>query len=182
MCVHTSHRPYGYPLPTLCSWQQMHKNLWYNSRHFCHHCTRCWLPCGTITITCISFNHIQLLLSMNHHVYQRWHLHSSRCFHYWPNTSRFIFLILQNSKISYLRCSSSPKKKLSQPTPHWLIPPLYNWGIWLLTQTCSCVFTRLCQCHLELERARKLSSFYLGHFSLSKSFDHITKDASVLHL
>ncbi len=26
------------------------------------------------------------------------------------------------------------------------------------------------------------SSFYLGHFSLSKSFDHITKDVSVFHL
>jgi hypothetical protein len=29
----------------------------------------------TKTITCVSFNHIQLLLSMTrHYVYQRWHL------------------------------------------------------------------------------------------------------------
>jgi hypothetical protein len=34
---------------------------------------------------------------------------------------------------------------------------------------------------LELEKARGPSSFYLGHFSSSKSFDHIIKDASVLH-
>ncbi len=26
MCVHTSHRPYGYPLHVLCSWQQTHQN------------------------------------------------------------------------------------------------------------------------------------------------------------
>jgi hypothetical protein len=29
-----------------------------------------------------------------------------------------------------------------------------NWVIWLLTQTCWCVFTLLCQCHSELERAK----------------------------
>ncbi len=43
-------------------------------------------------------------------------------------------------------------------------------------------FTWLCQCHLELEKAKGPSSFYLGHFFSSKSFNHITKDASVLHL
>jgi hypothetical protein len=52
----------------------------------------------------------------------------------------------------------------------------------LATQTCRCVFTWICQCQLELERARRPSSFYLGHFSSSKSFYHITKDASILHL
>jgi hypothetical protein len=61
------------------------------------------------------------------------------------------------------------------------IPFFNNWTIWLFTQTCRCVFTWLCHCHLELERARGPSSFYLGHFSLSKNFDHITKDASVFH-
>ncbi len=34
MCVNTSHQPYGYPLFTLCSWQQTHWNPWCNSRHF----------------------------------------------------------------------------------------------------------------------------------------------------
>ncbi len=34
--------------------------------------------------------------------------------------------------------------------------------------------------NLKLERARKLLFFYLGQFSLLKSFHHITKDASVL--
>ncbi len=48
--------------------------------------------------------------------------------------------------------------------------------------TYQCVFTRLCQCHLELERDKMPSSFYLGHFSSSKSFDHITKDVRVFHL
>jgi hypothetical protein len=31
---------------------------------------------------------------------------------------------------------------------------------------------------LELESARRPSFFYLGHFSSSKSFNHIAKDAS----
>ncbi len=47
--------------------------------------------------------------------------------------------------------------------------PLAIENIWLLTQTCRCVFTWLCQCHLELERAKGPSSFYLGHFSSSKN-------------
>jgi len=72
-CVHTSHRPYGYPPFTLCSWQWTHWNPWCNLQHLCRHCVKCWFPCGTTTITCISFNHIQLLLSMNWHcAYQIW--------------------------------------------------------------------------------------------------------------
>ncbi len=43
-------------------------------------------------------------------------------------------------------------------------------------------FTQLCQCHLEFERDNRPSSSYCGHFSLSKSFDHITKDANIFHL
>ncbi len=50
MCVHTSHRPYGYPPFTLCSWQRTHYNPWYNLRHLCRHYVRCWFPCGTRTI------------------------------------------------------------------------------------------------------------------------------------
>ncbi len=81
--------------------------------------TRCWLPCGTKTITCTSFNHIQLFLSMNWHcAYQRWHSHlSSRC-HCQLNTSKFISPILCNSKICCLWCNSSQEKELSKLTPH----------------------------------------------------------------
>jgi hypothetical protein len=35
---------------------------------------------------------------------------------------------------------------------------------------------------LEFKGDKRPSSFYLGHFSLSKSFNHITKDASNLKL
>jgi hypothetical protein len=35
---------------------------------------------------------------------------------------------------------------------------------------------------LELEEDKRFSAFYLGHFSLSKSFNHITKDANMFHL
>ncbi len=73
--------------------------------------------------------------------------------------------------------------------PLWLKPkkgtivieiPLIN--SWISTQKGWHVFTRLCQCHLELERARRPSYFYHGYFHLSKSFNHITKDASTLCL
>jgi hypothetical protein len=132
MCVHTSHQPYEYPPFMLCSWQRTHWNPWCNSRHLYHHCVRCWFPCGTKIITCISFNHIQLLSLMNQHcVYQRWHSHLNRCCHCRPNVSKFISLILHNSKICRLWCSSSQGKDLLQPTTHWLIPPFSNWSIWL---------------------------------------------------
>jgi hypothetical protein len=153
MCVHTSHQPYGYPPFTLCSWQWMHWNSRCNLRHLCHHCTRCWLPCGTKTITCASFNHIQFLLLTNrHYAYQRRHSHLRRRCHCRLNSSIFISLILRNSRICCLRCNSSQRKELLQLTPHWSIPPLSNWSIWLLTQTCQYVSTQLYQCHLELER------------------------------
>jgi len=61
MCVHTSHWPYGCPPLTLHPWQWAHWDLRCNSWHFCCHCVRCWLPCGTNTTTCTSFNHIQFL-------------------------------------------------------------------------------------------------------------------------
>ncbi len=103
MCVHTSHWPYGYPSFTLCSWQWMRLNPWCNLQHLCCHCTRCWFPCGTRTITCTSFNHIQLLLLTHQHcVYQRWYSHLSRCFHCRPNANKLTSLLLCNSRIYYL--------------------------------------------------------------------------------
>jgi hypothetical protein len=136
------------------------------NQHLCCHYVKCWFPCGTKTITYASFNHIELLSLTNwHYAYQRWHLHLSERCYCWSNVIKFISLILRNSRICYLRCNSSQRKDLLQLTPHWSISPLSNWGIWLLTQTCRCVFTWLCQCHLELEGDKKRSFFYLGHFS-----------------
>ncbi len=89
--------------------------------------------------------------------------------------------ILHNSRICCLGCNSSQGKELLQPTSHWSIPSLSNWDICLFTQTCRCVFTLLCQCHLEFKKDRRPSSFYLGHFSLWKKFNHIIKDAHVFH-
>jgi hypothetical protein len=108
MCVHTSHQPYGYAPFTLCSWQQMHWNPWCNLQHLCHHCTRYWFPRGMRTITCIFFNHIQLLSSTNWHcAYQRWHSHLSWHCHCWPNASGFTSPILRNSRICCIKCNSS---------------------------------------------------------------------------
>jgi len=131
MCVHTSHRPYGYTPLTLCSWQRMHWNPSCNLWHLCYHCARCWFPCQTKAITCASFHHIQFLSSMNQHcAYQKWHSHLSQCYCQ-PNTSGFTSQILCNLRLCYLWCSSSQIKELLQPTPHWSIPPLNNWSIWL---------------------------------------------------
>jgi hypothetical protein len=66
-------------------------------------------------------------------------------------------------------------------TPHWSIPPLNNWDIWMFTQTNICIFTWLCQCHLKLERTKRPSSFYLGNLSSSKNFNHIVKVARIFH-
>jgi hypothetical protein len=90
---------------------------------------------------------------------------TSQCCHCWSNASKFTSPILCNSRICCLQCISSQGKELSQLTPHWSILPFSNWNIRLLTQKCRCVFTWLCQCHLELEKAERPSSFYLGHFS-----------------
>jgi hypothetical protein len=70
-------------------------------------------------------NHIQLLsLTSWHCVYQRWHLHFNPHCHCQPNVSGFTSPSLRNSSICFLRCNSSQGKELSQPTPHWSIPPL----------------------------------------------------------
>ncbi len=117
MCVHTSHQPYGYPPLMLCSWQWMHWNSWCNLRHLCRHYTKYWFPRGMRIITCVSFNHIQLLSSMNQHcAYQKWHLHLSRHYHYRPNANGFTSPILHNSRICCLQCNSSQGKELLQLT------------------------------------------------------------------
>jgi hypothetical protein len=119
-------------------------------------------------------------LSTNWHcAYQRWHSHLNECCHCQPNVTRFISLILRNSRIYYLRCNSSQEKELLQLTPHWLISPFGNWDIWLLIQTCQFVVTWLCQCYLELEGDRGPSSLVTF---LCKFFYHITKDANIFHL
>jgi len=67
-------------------------------------------------------------------------------------------------------------------TPHWSVSPFSNWDIWVSIQTCQYVLMQLCQCHLQLERVRELSPFYLCYFFLSKNFNRIRKDASIFHL
>ncbi len=153
----------------LCSWQQMHQNLDAIRNTF-----------ATIT------------RDVGFHVGQKQlHAFLSTTF----NSSR------DESTLCLLKVAFALQLTLSLPTQcEWIYfpnfvqlnarkgtivthtPPINSspQGIWLFTQTCQ--FTRLCQCHLELEGDKRPSSFYLGHFFLSKNFDHITKDASILHL
>jgi hypothetical protein len=125
MCVHKSHRPYGYPPFMLCSWQRVHNNSLCSSWNLCCHCLRCWFLYGVKIITCTSIKHVQLLLLMNQHcAYQRWHSPFSQGCHCWPNTSRFTFLILCHTRICCLWCGSNQRTKLSQLTFYRSIPPL----------------------------------------------------------
>jgi hypothetical protein len=134
------------------------------------------------TIIHTFFNRVRLFLSMSwHYVHQRWNLLPSWCCHCQSNINKFASLILCNSRICYLRNNSSQRKELLWLTPH-KFPPFSNWGVWMSKQTSWCVLTQLCQCHVELQRTRRLSSFCLGYFSLSKNFNSITKDASIFHL
>jgi hypothetical protein len=72
--------------------------------------------------------------------------------------------------------------ELSQLTSHWSIPPFNNWNIQIFTQIGLCIFMWLWQCHLELGKTKRPSCLHIGYFSSSKSFNHIAKDVSVLHL
>jgi hypothetical protein len=46
----------------------------------------------------------------------------------------------------------------------------------------KCVFISLCQCHLELQRARGPSCSCFDYFSSSQKFNYIVKDANTLYL
>jgi hypothetical protein len=134
------------------------------------------------TITCASFNHIQLLSSMNQHcVYNDGICTLSNVVIMDPMWVDLFprFCVIQGFATLM---QFKPREKTMQLTPHWSSHLFSNWGIWLLTETCRCAFTRLCQCHLEFKMVKRPSSFYLGHFFWSKIFNHITKDANILHL
>ncbi len=119
MHVHTSHRCYGCPPFTLCPWQWIHKHPWCNSQHFCCHCKRCWLPCGTKTTTHIFFNHVSFLLSTSRHcVHQKWNSHLSWCCHCRSNTIGFTSSTLRNTRICYLQNNLNQIKELLWLTPH----------------------------------------------------------------
>jgi hypothetical protein len=93
---------------------------------------------------------------------------------YFPNLTQF--------KDCCLQCDSNQRKELSWLTPQWSIFPFNNWNLWMFTQTSWCVFTQLCQCHLELERVLKPSFFCFGYFSFSKNFNYIARNANIFHL
>jgi hypothetical protein len=93
----------------------------------------------------------------------------------------FISSILCHPTICCFQCGSSQRTKLLQLTPCRLIPPLSNGSIWMSTLVGGCVFTQLCQCHLEFERIR-MPSFCLGYISSAKKFNHIAKAVGILHL
>jgi hypothetical protein len=65
--------------------------------------------------------------------YQRWHSHLNQRCHCRPNANGFTSLILRNSRICYIGCSSSQRTEPLQPTPNRSNPPFSNWGIWLFT-------------------------------------------------
>jgi hypothetical protein len=92
-------------------------------------------------------NHIQLLSLMSWHcAYQRWHFHFNPHCHCQPNVNGFTSPILRNSSMCFLRCNSSQRKKLLQPTlsqPHFgqvwgWSPTLRKVGSWLKRRCRKC--------------------------------------------
>jgi hypothetical protein len=167
----------------LRSWQQTYWNPWCNLQHFCRHCTRCWFPHGMRTITCVSFNHIQLFLSTNWHcAYQRWHSHLSQHYHYWPYVNKFTSSTLCNLRISCIGCNSNQGKELSKPTPHWSIPPLSRLKYLVVyTNMPMCFYTTML-IPFGAWRGQKAFIFLPWSFFFVKSFDHITNVANIFHL
>jgi hypothetical protein len=90
-------------------------------------------------------------------------------------------VVIYYPNLAQLKMQLKPRKGAITTDTPLINSSLSNWSILLFTQTYRCVFEWLCQCHLELEGDKRPSSFYLGHFSLSKSFDHIIKDANAFH-
>jgi hypothetical protein len=179
MCVHTSHRPYGYPPLTLCSWQQTHWNPWCNVLHFCCHCARCVFPRGMRTIVCASFDHIQQvnivltkdgictlanIIIINP---MRTDLLPQSCAIQGFTTS----YVTQTKEKSY--CNRHPTDQFL-PLTIEIFGYLHKYANVFLQDCANAIWS--------LKRLKGPSCLYLSHFSLSKSFDHITKDANILHL
>ncbi len=104
---------------------------------------------------------------------------------YFPNLAQLnllpsmrVNLFIKFWRFAYFWYNSSQWMKLLWLTPHISIPPFNNWSIWMSTQTSRYVLTWLWQCHLQLQRAKGPSSFYLHYFLLSKKFNHVAKKAS----
>jgi hypothetical protein len=92
------------------------------------------------------------------------------------DTCGFTSPILHNSKIHYLWCSSSQKNELLWVTLHWSIPPFSNWSIWMFTQISQCFFIMIVPMSFGAS-----FSFSFCYFSIVKNFNHVAKDASILH-
>ncbi len=130
---------------------------------------RCWLSHGTRATTCVSLNNFQFLpLRSWHCAHQRWNLHLNWCCHSWFNDCTYTSPILHNLRICCFHYNSSQKKKLLQSTPHLSIPPFNNWSYWMFTQKVQCVFTRACQCYLELKMQKGLPLLILVTFHRQK--------------
>jgi hypothetical protein len=124
---------------------------------------------------CASFNHIQFFSSMNRHcVYQIWHSHFSRHCHLLPQscaTPGFAALDATQAKerIYHNR----------HPTNQFLPLAIEVFGC--LHKHDDVFLHDYPNAIWSLKGTKGLHLAYLGHFFLSKSFNHITKDASVFH-
>jgi hypothetical protein len=99
-----------------------------------------------------------------------------------PNICKFIFLILNNSKICCLQWSSNQRKELLQTTPHWSIPPFNNWDILDV-----CINKLMCSYAIVpmpfgVSKGQRALLFLSWLFFFVKNFNYITKDANILNL
>ncbi len=134
-------------------------------------------------ITCVSFKYIQLLSLMNQHcAHKKWNLHFNWCCHYWPNTCKKSFHDLVQFKDLLPLMHLKPKKgtiMTKTPLVNSSLQQLKYLDVYIAGK---CVFISLCQCHLELQRAKGPSFSCFDYFSSSQKFNYIAKDASTLYL
>jgi hypothetical protein len=82
ICVHTSIDSMGIYLLRCAHGNERTKTSYVIHDTFVATARDAGFPRGTNIITCTSFNHNQLFLSMSRHcVYQKWHSYLSRCCH-----------------------------------------------------------------------------------------------------
>ncbi len=94
----------------------------------------------------------------------------------------FLVFFLCNGQFSIWKKMCKNPSKTDQSVCVDIQIPQLDRGIWMFTQIDWCLFTPLCQCHLEPETTIGLSSFCLGYIFWSTKFKHFAKDASIFHL
>jgi hypothetical protein len=135
---------------------------------------------GTKIITCAPFNHIQLILSMNRY-----------CAHQKKHSALVNVVIVNPPRIDLLPQSYPTQRFVAFDATqakenNYCNQHPTNQFFLLAIEVFGCLHKQanvlIHNCANAIWNFKGLSSFCLGHFYLSKCFNHIAKDATILHL